>query len=122
MSEKPATYETTTMEITESTNVPLRDGKGRFLPGQTGNAGGRPKKLQEFTELAQKHTPEAFEAVVDILNDPDTKPADRLRAAEMILDRALGKPLQASQIELDTDVNGRFIEVVFNHDLEKWSK
>lgn len=106
---------------TEESSV-QRDSKGRFLPGQTANRGGRPRRLQEFTELAQQHTPEAFEAVLDVLRDPEAKTADKLKAADMILDRGLGKPLQANQVEIDADLNGRLVEVVFTPQLEEWSK
>lgn len=101
---------------------PLRGEGGKFAKGVSGNPGGRPKMLEAFTQLAQEHSEAALMAVVDILNDPDARTVDRLRAADIILDRGLGKPLQSSQIDFEGDIQGRMIEVVFSSDLERWSK
>lgn len=64
-----------------------------FQPGQSGNPGGRPKLDPKLKEMAQAKTAEAFNVVVQCLNDDDMK--IRLKAAEMILDRGYGRPPQA---------------------------
>ena len=70
-------------------------GKGRpFVKGQSGNPKGRPKQTQEQKDALQMIrdlAPEAAAKLRDILNDDRTRPADMLRAIEMIFDRAFGK-------------------------------
>ena len=60
----------------------------RFRPGQSGNPGGRPKAERNVRELAQQHTAEAVEALVDVVRTG--KPAERVQAATVLLDRGLG--------------------------------
>jgi hypothetical protein len=68
----------------------LRDATGRFRPGQTGNAGGRPKGLaatvREATDLDG-----LLAVLLGIIGDATCRAADRIRAAELLLDRGWGK-------------------------------
>ena len=43
-----------------------RDRSGQFLPGQSGNPGGRPKDEHRVSELARSCTAEAIETLVDL--------------------------------------------------------
>lgn len=63
------------------------------MPGQSGNPGGRPKEVGHVRELARQHTEEAIQTLVQIMR---TGKPDRARvaAAEVLLDRAWGKPTQ----------------------------
>lgn len=63
-----------------------RDNAGRFLPGQTGNPGGRPKGI---AAIAREHTDKAVEVLVNAMDDGD--PRVRVVAAKEILDRGYGK-------------------------------
>ena len=72
----------------------------QFKPGQSGNPGGRPKMPEEIRDMFREISPRACEVLCDIINDHKAKNADRIRAAEVILDRAWGKPRQ--QVDLDT--------------------
>ncbi len=45
--------------------------------------------------LAREHTAQAIKTIADMMTDVFAKPADRLRAAELILDRGHGKATQA---------------------------
>lgn len=76
-----------------------RDSDGRFLPGKSGNPGGRPKKLMEVVELARQHTPAAIQTLGQIMQDEDAPPAARVSASQTLLDRGWGKatvPLELS--------------------------
>jgi hypothetical protein len=66
----------------------------QFKKGQSGNPGGRPKDLDGIKELCKLHAPDAIRAAVRILKNRKSKPSDVLKAGEMILDRAYGKPIQ----------------------------
>jgi hypothetical protein len=70
----------------------------RFQPGVSGNPGGRPAGLAEVRALAQAHSTEAIETLVEIMRNPDAKDVDRRGAADSILDRAVGKPGQGVEI------------------------
>jgi hypothetical protein len=65
-----------------------------FRKGESGNPGGRPKVVAEVRELARTHTADAVGTLVSIMNDPKCSPAARVSAANALLDRGYGKPLQ----------------------------
>ena len=60
-----------------------------FLPGQSGNPGGRPKGIGA---KAREHTDRALEVLRAGLDDDD--PRVRVAAAKEILDRGYGKAVQ----------------------------
>lgn len=76
---------------------------GSFKPGQSGNPSGRPKKTQEQKDALQAIrdlAPNAAEVLKSMLDDVNIPPAQRLRAAELILDRAYGKA--EAKVEVST--------------------
>lgn len=78
--------------------MPARPPHGRrFVKGQSGNPGGRPKAALDVQELARAHTPDAIRALVDALNSP----RERVSAAVALLDRGWGKPTQRIAGEAD---------------------
>lgn len=56
--------------------------------------GGRPKQPKEFKEIVGANTIGAINAIIEIMNDPNAKGSDRIKAAEIVMDRAYGKATQ----------------------------
>ena len=65
-----------------------------FRPGQSGNPGGRPKALREVQECARQHTAMAIAKLAEIAEHGKSESA-QIAAANALLDRAWGKPLQS---------------------------
>jgi hypothetical protein len=79
-----------------------------FPKGVSGNPGGRPKEtpeMKQMKEVARKRSIEAIEIAVEIMNDEKAKATDRLKAVDIILDRAWGRPTTAVEPE-ESERNG----------------
>lgn len=74
---------------------------GRFVKGNPSN-GGRPKLPEELKQAFRAAAPDALDVLVNILKDEDAKHSDRIKCAEIILDRGYGKPVQAVDLETTT--------------------
>lgn len=86
---------------------------GRFKPGSSGNPGGRPKHTPEqrdALEAVKSLAPDAVEAMARLLKAEDTPPALQVRIAEIVLDRAYGKPKQNT--DLNFTHHGEDVEIV----------
>ena len=68
----------------------MRDEKGRFLVGVSGNPGGRPQEVGDVREMARDHTEEAIKTLVDLMRHAKSDAA-RGAAAQALLDRGYGK-------------------------------
>src|SRR6266496_6518616 len=69
--------------------------RGRpFQKGQSGNPGGRPRVLGDVQELARQKSPEAICTLAEIMQNEKAPPAARVAAANSLLDRGYGKPMQ----------------------------
>lgn len=69
-----------------------------WVPGQSGNPGGRPKKdarLRQVEDMARAHSNEAILALVD--EAKKGKGAPRVAAAVAILDRGWGRPVERKE-------------------------
>jgi hypothetical protein len=72
-----------------------------FAKGQSGNPTGRPKVDQEVRELAREHGPAAITKLVELMEGEDKRLA--LSAAQALLDRGFGKPMQPLEHSGDAD-------------------
>ena len=87
-----------------------RDTRGRFRPGMTGNAGGRPRGVASAVrESADIET--LLQTLVSIATNLDARAADRISAVRELLDRGWGKapafqpmegpdPLEMNELDL----------------------
>jgi hypothetical protein len=76
-------------------------GPGRpFVPGQSGNPGGRPKDVLGIQRLALERCEEAIEKLVKLMREAESERA-QAQAAMAILDRGCGKPTQPADGRLD---------------------
>ena len=94
-----------------------RDAKGRFMPGSHGNPGGRPKGNPAVKELLKQHSIDAAEKVVELLNCGN--PKIELAAAQEILNRTEGKPLQVQDVQMELqggDIGTQIRELLLEHD------
>ena len=66
----------------------------RFQPGQSGNPGGRPRRAKDWEAALQCAVPSAIQTLVEAMQHGQ-RMADRIAAARLILERALGKPTEA---------------------------
>lgn len=89
---------------------PDRDKKGRFIKGNKN--GGRPQLPEELKQAFRASSADALDVLKKILRDEHARDADRIRCAEIILDRGYGKPVQA--VDLDTNT---VPQVVFINDI-----
>lgn len=89
--------------MTENNSKTVRKAPPKaFKPGQSGNPGGRPKKTAQELDLiaaCKAKTPEALDVIVHIMMNSD-KDAVRLSAAQSIIERGYGKPVQQQDVNL----------------------
>jgi hypothetical protein len=71
----------------------------KWVKGISGNPGGRPKLEVSIRELAQEHSIEAMQTLVQVMRTG--RRGEQIVAANAILDRAYGKPTQS--IEMSND-------------------
>jgi len=96
-----------------------------FKKGQSGNPSGRPKDLHEFTELARSYMPEALETLRKIHLDESEKGTTRLRAIEILADRAYGAIAKTVSIDSNnpalcgTTIDGQVLPVLGRVPLEQ---
>jgi hypothetical protein len=80
--------------------VPTRNAKGHWLPGQTGNPGGRTSALAEVRALLKPHVPLYVQRLNELVRHPD--PDVALPALREALDRLLGKPVASIEQDVRT--------------------
>ncbi len=88
-------------KISESVSVE-RNANGTFAKGTSGNPGGRPKKTPEeqmAIDMMKKATPEMVDLVLSIARSEKSSFYAKLQAAELILNRSMGKPETYLRVE-----------------------
>lgn len=82
--------------------------KGRKMPSHLAQQF-RNEAIKRAVDRFRLAAPEAVKGLLEIANDPDAKPADRIKAYAIILDRSLGRTPQEVRIssESDWDALGR---------------
>jgi hypothetical protein len=69
----------------------------KFLPGQSGNPNGKPKKKVQMERAAQKTWRENIKTLVTIRDDAMAPKGARLDATRELLDRGFGKPVAPTE-------------------------
>jgi len=75
-----------------------RNASGQFLPGQSGNPGGRPKVAPELRAAAQEVSIEGLKVLTGIMRDEKAPQNARINAVQAIWDRGFGKPDQQHRV------------------------
>jgi hypothetical protein len=95
-------------------NVPAvtRGLDGRYAPGCSGNAGGRPRNsIEELRARYLPHLPEFLERLAELTHSPNE--ATRLAAIKEILDRLLGKPaVVVDAVHAKVDVGALYLQAL----------
>ena len=70
-----------------------------FMPGQSGNPGGRPKGLnRRLRELVGDDGHEIAEYMFSVLSDETQRTVDRMEAGKWLADRGFGRAVQALEV------------------------
>ena len=86
----------------KSVSLEGRNESGQFAKGVSGNPGGRPKRTpaeQKAIDMMKEATPEMVELVLNIARDEHASFYAKLQAAELILNRSMGKPETYLRVE-----------------------
>ena len=94
-----------------------RDSKGRFIKGESGNPGGRPKLPDEFKGYAEKAPAELWK----LATDDETNKVLRASILEWFSEMYYGKARQQVDLEAETKLSG-ITEVKFEGVLDEWAK
>lgn len=98
-----------TEQVKDQPQVEIARGEnGQFLPGQSPNPGGRPKRTEEekdALEEIKKLAPGVAAKMTELLNAPKVPAIAKVRILEIILERTYGKPETAVKLNADVQSN-----------------
>ena len=80
----------------------VRDNRGRFAPGASGNPGGRTRYEADAIEACEAALADSIDRLIELRDSEDENIA--LKAIAMITDRALGRPQQRKDVNIDGTV------------------
>lgn len=89
-----------------------RDNTGKFVKGKSGNPSGRPKTPDAFKDIVKDKSTSAITRVIEIMEDPESKPQDVMQAAKIVIEYAYGKPAQDISNTLKMGEMGDFTLVI----------
>jgi hypothetical protein len=76
-----------------------RNGAGHYLPGVSGNPGGRPKGVErQVKDLVGEQGEKVLLLLWQIAQSSDQTTRDRISACEILLERGFGRPSQAVEL------------------------
>jgi uncharacterized protein DUF5681 len=99
----------------------LRGGVTRagFLPGQSGNPGGRPKGLsRRVRELVGEDGHAIADFMFSVMTDNASRTADRLEAARWLADRGFGKAVETVDVGVKHDTWPEILTEMSGDDLD----
>lgn len=116
---KPAAVEIIAEEVKvdRNGNVVRRNAKGQWEKGYCPNPLGRPNPPEGFKLTLRNNAMAALHTILDIMNDPSARTADRIRAAEVVLERCYGKATTV----ISSDENAPLV-IRLTGALDDWSK
>ena len=96
-----------------------RNAAGQFIKGHSGNPTGRAKENIHVRELLKENSVDAAQKIIDLLKSKNEKIA--FMAAQEILNRTEGKPLQTQQIEVggNLDVRSQIRAILLERENER---
>jgi hypothetical protein len=98
------------MSATDNSAPSARRGIGRpFVKGQTGNAGGRPKAEHDVVAFARQKGPDAIRTLAEIMLNTKASDSARVGAANSLLERGFGKPVQPIAGDPDNPLTLRYV-------------
>ena len=102
----------------KTTSSTTRDEKGRFIPGTSGNPGGRPKLSADFENYAKLAPDELWK----IVQDEETSRTLKASILEWFSEMYYGTARQQVDVDAEQTINGGAMEVEFKGDLARWAK
>lgn len=87
---------------------PIRDARGRFPKGVSGNPSGRPPPDFDLVRRCRGLTPTMVSVWEEVARNPEAKDADRIAAAALVVWSGFGKP--AASLTLDLGGSSELLE------------